>query len=174
MKIFGIGLSRTGTTSLTRALQILGYSAVHFPRTIQQIENNEASADTTIAMGYAFLDAMYPDSKFILTVRKPKSWFVSMTMRFGTVWHPEQSVESKVGHWLYHGYPPKLDNHLRLCAIFEEHNERAEKYFASQPHRFLKLNICDGEGWDKLCSFLGKEIPNVPFPHENSQKLTVA
>ncbi len=30
-KVFGIGLSRTGTTTLTTALQKLGYKALHFP-----------------------------------------------------------------------------------------------------------------------------------------------
>ena len=30
-KVFGIGLSRTGTTSLTLALKALGYQAAHFP-----------------------------------------------------------------------------------------------------------------------------------------------
>lgn len=30
-KIFGIGLSRTGTTSLAKALEILGYKSKHFP-----------------------------------------------------------------------------------------------------------------------------------------------
>jgi hypothetical protein len=29
------------------------------------------------------------------------------------------------------------------------------------------MNICDGEGWEKLCSFLNKPIPDVPFPKEN-------
>ncbi|HEV8715109.1 MAG TPA: sulfotransferase [Candidatus Binatia bacterium] len=29
-KIFGLGLSRTGTTSLTEALEILGFSTIHY------------------------------------------------------------------------------------------------------------------------------------------------
>ena len=31
MKVFGIGLSRTGTTSLTAALSMLGINVVHYP-----------------------------------------------------------------------------------------------------------------------------------------------
>jgi hypothetical protein len=30
------------------------------------------------------------------------------------------------------------------------------------------MNICDGEGWPRLCNFLGKEKPSVPFPHLNA------
>ena len=34
-KIFGIGLSRTGTSSLNEALKILGYNSIHFPIIMQ-------------------------------------------------------------------------------------------------------------------------------------------
>jgi hypothetical protein len=34
-KIFGIGLSRTGTSSLNEALEILGYRSVHFPKMME-------------------------------------------------------------------------------------------------------------------------------------------
>ena len=42
-KILGIGLSRTGTTSLTRALEILGLRAVHFPRRLREIRRHDAA-----------------------------------------------------------------------------------------------------------------------------------
>ena len=30
------------------------------------------------------------------------------------------------------------------------------------------MNICDnGDGWEKLCKFLDKEVPNADFPHNN-------
>jgi hypothetical protein len=29
------------------------------------------------------------------------------------------------------------------------------------------MNICAGDGWDKLCPFLGKTAPNAPFPCTN-------
>ena len=33
---------------------------------------------------------------------------------------------------------------------------------------YLNMNICDnGDGWEKLCKFLDKEIPDVDFPHKN-------
>lgn len=38
MKIFGIGLNRTGTTSLAKALIILGYQAKHWNDTIHMID----------------------------------------------------------------------------------------------------------------------------------------
>lgn len=31
--------------------------------------------------------------------------------------------------------------------------------------RLLEYKL--GSGWEPLCKFLGKEVPNVPFPHRN-------
>lgn len=33
------------------------------------------------------------------------------------------------------------------------------------PDRLLEFNL--GDGWEPLCKFLGKPIPDVPFPHKN-------
>jgi hypothetical protein len=34
------------------------------------------------------------------------------------------------------------------------------------------MNICDdGDGWEKLCKFLNKPIPDMEFPHENKSKI---
>lgn len=37
------------------------------------------------------------------------------------------------------------------------------------PDRLLEWSIEDG--WEPLCKFLGKEIPNEPFPHANATGL---
>lgn len=163
-KIFGVGLSRTGTFSLNVALQIIGLRSVHFPKNIQEIEHHDAATDTTVSAGYAFLDMMYPGSKFILTVREPNEWFDSMNKAFSEVWHDEQSHAGKVGHWLFHGVPAKSENRDRLISIFNEHNSRVSAYFSSQTNRFLVMNISAGHGWDRLCPFLGVKAPSVPFP----------
>ena len=36
------------------------------------------------------------------------------------------------------------------------------------PERLLEYRL--GSGWEPLCTFLGKPIPDVPFPHANDQK----
>ena len=77
IKIFGIGLSRTGTTSLTLALSELGLHAYHFPRGREVIDSVDAATDTPVAAWYQDLDAAYPDSKFILTLRHRPEWLDS-------------------------------------------------------------------------------------------------
>ena len=101
-KIFGVGLSRTGTTSLNRALQILGINSMHFPcdKTTRQelyeffarqsqgmpiapsislsaLNYCDAITDTPACCIYKSLDVVYPNVKFILTIRDKTSWLNS-------------------------------------------------------------------------------------------------
>jgi hypothetical protein len=50
---------------------------------------------------------------------------------------------------------------------FEEHNKQVIEYFKNSPSQLLVMNIIEGDGWNKLCNFLNKPIPNKPFPHKN-------
>jgi hypothetical protein len=47
------------------------------------------------------------------------------------------------------------------------YNARVIDYFQGRPDKLLILNVCDGEGYDKLCPFLGLDVLNEPFPHKN-------
>ena len=39
-------------------------------------------------------------------------------------------------------------------------------YFQKAPKgQLLVYNV--KESWEPLCKFLGKEVPNIPFPHKN-------
>ena len=91
MKIFGIGLSRTGTKSLTKALNSLGFNILHYP--IDEVTYNELQegnyklsiledcdgiTDLTIVSYYAQLDSLFPHSRFILTIRNKEDWLISM------------------------------------------------------------------------------------------------
>ncbi len=39
-------------------------------------------------------------------------------------------------------------------------------YFADRPGTLLELDVCGGENWRPLCSFLDREVPSEPFPHK--------
>src|SRR6476660_2478699 len=83
-KVFGIGFPRTGTTSLVRALNILGIASTHNPAGLLTDANDpvldafDGFADNPIPILYAELDARYPHSKFILTDRDVDSWLRSV------------------------------------------------------------------------------------------------
>src|SRR5690348_16204945 len=76
MKIIGVGLSKTGTTSLAGALQILGFSCIHSCESYM-LETASAMVDGPAAARFPQLDVLYPGSKFILTVRDKQEWLQS-------------------------------------------------------------------------------------------------
>jgi len=94
VKVFGIGLSKTGTTSLARALEILDYKVKdcigvkHYAKgdissiDLSIIDNNNAFTDTPIPSFYKELDEKYSESKFILTIRDKEAWLKSCRKQF--------------------------------------------------------------------------------------------
>jgi hypothetical protein len=164
-KIFGIGLSRTGTTSLHRALEILGYRSVHYPPPDSidaLLEDHDALSDTPVACRFRELDCRYPNSRFILTVRDFRSWLTS-TRRFFAGPPPEQAWRREVRLETY----GRLDWDRRaFLHAYHRHIETVTEYFATRPEALLILDVVAGEGWEPLCDFLEKPVPALPFPHE--------
>lgn len=97
LKVIGAGMGRTGTHSLKRALEILGFEPCysvdeipdhpdHVPIWINAAEGKPIEWDTLFAdyqaaLGmptfafYKDLMAHYPDAKVILTIRDPELWY---------------------------------------------------------------------------------------------------
>ena len=40
------------------------------------------------------------------------------------------------------------------------------------PDDLLVFDLPKGDGWEKLCGFLGHEVPDKPFPHANKASLS--
>lgn len=173
-KIFCIGFHRTGTSSLSKALRILGYRVskveleVYKNRHIAQevyeiafalVDQYDAFSDNPWPIIYQALDQKYPGSRFILTLRSTESWVASMVKYFGTAKTPMRK-------WIY-GVGNPAGNEAIYAARYERHNREVLEYFRGRPNDLLVMNFADGDGWEKLCAFLHKEIPPVPFPHTN-------
>ncbi|MDP1643939.1 MAG: inositol monophosphatase family protein [Thiobacillus sp.] len=181
-KIFGIGLSKTGTTSLAHALEILGYKTKDYPGIenyragdlscvdLQVVDTYDALTDTPIPSFYRELDARYPNSKFILTVRDKAGWLKSCKKQF-TERLAEKQTEAH----------NQLFKDLYGCTVFDEQKflsgyekfvSGALEYFRDRPHNLLVINVTAGEGWEKLCPFLGQAVPDIPFPKANVTQIT--
>lgn len=161
-KIFGIGLSRTGTSSLTKALEILGQKSVHFPRTMAEIDGSQACTDTTIACGFEFLDMMFPDSLFICTYRGREPWLKSCERFFST--EPSDAVKGKVRMALY---DRMTFGREAFIDAYAKHHQRVRSYFRGRED-LLWLHM--GEGWAPLCAFLKVPVPDFPYPHLNASR----
>lgn len=162
-KIFCIGFYKTGTNSLSKALAILGYrsghliNAKHEPKGgwLKYIKKLKYDAYADYPMSekdfYKQLDKTYPNSKFILTIRDKKSFEKSYLNYF-------------------EGSPLEIKNSEELEKVikeYEEHNKDVISYFQKNPSQLLVMDVFEGDGWEKLCGFLGKSIPEKPFPHKN-------
>ena len=168
-KIFCIGFVKTGTTSLYKALNILGYRTVRLldlktwnkkgpKQYVKQISNWKYDAFVDFPMGFdeVFVDIEkeIPNSKFILTTRDIKKWQKSYFHHFdGSGWQIKTTDDIK-----------------KRTEKMEKHNNDVIKYFKNKPNKLLIMDITKGDGWEKLCKFLNKPIPNQPFPHKNIGK----
>jgi hypothetical protein len=97
-KVLGVGLGRTGTVSLTRALNQLEVSTVHYvsldtdldPERTEAVCRKVLARHQGIANGtglpFERLDRAYPGSRFILTVRDEEDWLASKRSYAG--WEP--------------------------------------------------------------------------------------
>lgn len=166
-KIFGIGLGKTGTHSLCRAMSVLGYRAEHHPSAYdlaKSIYGCDFLNDIIIAWQFEFLDHNFPGSKFILCTRELEDWL-------------ESYRNTKTGHGSF--YTRQSRFMLYGCTEFIEHkfirahidyHVRVFNYFAKRKEDLLVMNICKGDGWEKLCKWVNKPVPDVPFPKEGSWK----
>jgi len=172
-KVFGIGFQKTATSSLAAALYILGYNVTgYFGSNDPNIHENvydiayqladryDAAQDTPWPVLFKELDARYPHSKFILTIRDTDKWLKSVVKHFKK--HRIPSHE-----WIY-GVPTAKGHENAYIQRYEAHNLEVLEYFKDRPDDLLVIDITKGAGWKELCPFLGKPIPPVEFPLQNT------
>ena len=187
-KIFGLGLSRTGTRSLTAALQVLGYDCSHYPideDTYTELSNAQYDltllkyydglTDITTIPFYHHFDKIYPGSKFILTVRDKEGWLGSCARHyfnrpaFKDVEDPDEEVHLKMRQFLRASvYGCYNFDRERFSTVYDRHVREVMEYFKDRPEDLLVIDIVSGEGFEKLAGFLDRPVPSEPFPHKGA------
>lgn len=119
----------------------------------------DAFQDNPWPILYKELDEKFPGSKFILTLRNPESWIKSQVNHFG-------KKETPMRVWIYGVGCPEGNEDIYINR-FKRHYEEVMEYFKDRPDDLLVLDLPKGEGWDKLCAFLGTDVPTNPFPQVN-------
>jgi Sulfotransferase domain len=183
-RVWGIGLTRTGTTSLNAALRLLGYDSIHWPTIGALLYGDlEAATDESVAAVYRYLDLRHPGSKFILTERAQRDWIASTSRQ-------RRRHHGRVHEFLTKGlqnlHPTQKDRWVEIqftqatlygtiefdedkfLAGFRRYYAGVLDYFCERESNLLRMRICEGDGWRKLCEFLGAPVPSEPFPRENA------
>lgn len=182
-KIFCIGLNKTGTSSLHKAFKVLGIKSVHYQddwgnnikniieqnylsgkNILEGLDKYEAftdwDKDETAHLIFKEFDRQYPGSKFILNTRDMNGWLNSREK------HVRRNQELQARR-------PRLNIPWTTLdrESWEKHyiryHEEVHNYFRGREKDLLVFNVTEGDGWEKLCPFLGLPVPEKPFPRKN-------
>ena len=177
-KVFGIGLNKTGTTTLGVCLQQLGYRHSSFSLPLLErvaqgdldsvlghCQRFDSFEDWPYPLIYRQLDEAFPNSRFILTRRhSAQRWYTSLAdhaMRTSV----RMGCRSRI---LAYGVAyPQLDRD-GLLQRYSEHLQAVRQHFAGRDHQLLELCWDDERDWGRLCSFLRAQRPTGPLPHANA------
>lgn len=211
-KIFCIGYNKTGTTTLETALRLYGFNlpnqqeqesrltrqcfSTNYFELSDFVRKFDAFQDLPFSQGltYVVADALFPNSKFILTERDSESWFNSLISFHKKVFNlpnldqlTERDVAEKM-NYLYPGYVHEnqtriltrfsgetkivdwenLYNKEYYIDLYERRNNEIKKYFMNSPEKLLIMDITQEKTTQKLCNFL--DIPDgfvIDMPHSN-------
>jgi hypothetical protein len=188
-KIFFIGFNKTGTVSLLHLFwDILGYEGkvIHGGGATRERQNYDLMGitdqtkdlseefdrlgDKLLNQWVVYLDTNwisdnfetlyknYPNAKFIFNTRNEDDWVESNKR------HRSQLSEEtrKEGNWEDFDEKSERDYHRK-------HTKRVLDFFEDKPDELLVLDICGGDGYDKLCPFLGIDIPDEPLPYRHKR-----
>lgn len=166
-KVFGIGLSRTGTTSLNNFLIDIGYNVRHYPTQGELFEwDNDGGTDLPVVYHFKQLDKYWPNSKFIFTTRDKNKWLESIVPYFQRKRDWNQSgVQVEIRKSIYGSAFPNVSEAEKA---WEKHCYDVYKYFENRPNDLIKIDIVGGDSPQELLKFLGKdENLRKSFPHSN-------
>ncbi|HEX3920415.1 MAG TPA: sulfotransferase [Caulobacteraceae bacterium] len=195
LKIVGSGLGRTGTKSMHTALAMLGFGPCHHmvevfahPESMQLwvdagegrpdwdaiFKDYQSMVDYPGAAYWRQLADYYPDAKVLHTVRDPDKWFDSTQATIfapaGNVAQTDGSLRGRFFNSFIGDMRPHLADRAYMTDYFRRHTEAVKA--AIPADRLLIYEV--GEGWPRLCEFLGVPVPAEPYPSENSRDEFIA
>jgi len=137
----------------------------------------QATVDWPSASFWRELRAVYPEAKVILTLRDSQQWYASV---MNTIWklssnalaesqkrQDDQAIERAMmgDEIIWQGiFGGRMDDKDHVIECYERHNQEvidtvpADKLLVYRP----------GDGWEPLCGFLQKPMPDTDYPKVNS------
>ncbi|NJC95045.1 MAG: sulfotransferase family protein [Anaerolineales bacterium] len=197
LEVIGAGFGRTGTHSLGLALEKLGFGPCYsLPEVAKNPGHTEiwknaidgkdmdwenlfksykSSVEWPAASFIGDLVQNFPEARFVLTQREPESWYESAckTIFEGlelSAHNPDPIKRERSGMSrrliLEHTIEGKYWNKEHTIAIYVEHIQHVVEIVPQK--RLLHFDVKDG--WEPLCEFLQKPIPQETFPWLNERK----
>jgi len=164
-KVFCIGYNKTGTTTVGKSFELLGYRNSSFNSKVWKQYYAKGEIDKILKYTAKFdsfddlpwlkedmipvLDKTFPNSKFVYLTRDEKSW--------------KKSYYS----WRYKvfGQYPDVE---KAWEQYKKHERFVHEYFKDRdPGDFIVLDVRDEKGFKKLADFLGANTNIEKFPTYN-------
>jgi hypothetical protein len=140
-----------------------------------------AAVDFPTVAVWKELAAIYPHAKIILTEREsPEVWWESASqtilvpsffIRILSSFSPFFKNTSQMCNHMWMGVfrfdEPRVVTMDDKDAAIQSYMRNSEEARMFDPERTLMFDV--RQGWEPLCNFLGKDIPTIPFPHNNTR-----
>lgn len=178
--VFGVGVSKTATTSLAEALRILGYKVFDNPPIVKVhegslemewpwwVRDGDAMTDLSVAAVTHKLVELFPNALFIYTSRAMEPWLRSCRSHF-----TPELAEARIKQGS--GWMNQLSEAFYGSATFDDADMFRQAYISHEErvhrivprNRLLSVDLTKSPRWDEICEFLGKPVPETAFPHSN-------
>lgn len=185
-KIIGIGLPKTGTSSLNVALNNNGVPSIHFGdpecdevrekiyQGVYKFDLFEKYRCITNAFEMLFpqLDTEYPGSKFIYTIFDKLIWMKSVREHWEGMLSNKVSKPMQVHHHLI-TFGTYLFSEDRFSFVYDMHAQMVSNYFKERPADLLVLDLSKNNNWvAETCSFLDTPMIDPTLVHTNKKSFT--
>lgn len=181
VKVVCVGLPRTGTQSMADALTVLGYTVAHealpdleidltTPVVLDELTSHR---DCDVLMDATLWDLVIEanaNAKVVLTYRDRGEWWKSIHGHVDrlharcTVKQTREDLEA-AGHIHAALFGSRWPQEGLYLHRYDLHRKTVEM-FCDKIDRPLLIHEA-ADGWEPLCKFLDKPIPNEPYPRRN-------
>lgn len=186
LSVIGAGFGRTGTKSLKKALEILGFGPCYhmyevlphqervdiwraaaqgdLPDWDKTFAGYRSTVDWPAAFFWRELSNHFPDAKIILSTRDVDSWYKSMDKTILEVLRTSTDAKSIGSKLIAEGvFGGNIDDREHMIEAYKDNIAKVQAAFTDK--RLLTYQL--GSGWEPLCAFLNCPIPDEPYPHSN-------
>ncbi|MFD0980680.1 MULTISPECIES: sulfotransferase family protein [Tropicimonas] len=185
LEVIGAGFGRTGTESMKLALEKLGFGPCYHMREVisrdridlwcdaasgrlpnwdEAFAGYRATVDWPAARFWREIAMHYQQAKVLLTVRSAESWYASMQKTILRVLREKPDPNPVAIPLIRDGvFKGNITDKDHMIAAYERNTAEVQAAFGAD--RLLTYEL--GEGWTRLCDFLGCDVPDEPFPRSN-------
>jgi hypothetical protein len=187
LRVIGAGFGRTGTDSMREALTLLGVGPCHHMFEVTEnpvmkarwrafmvsgvpdweslFEGYASAVDWPAAHYWRELMDVYPEAKVILTWRPAEDWWASFERTILRHYRNAEDRASVGVRIVEKVFGDRIGDRDHAIALYDENMRRVTGEVP--PERLLVFRA--GDGWEPLCAFLGVPVPEMPYPHRNTQ-----